>query len=281
VAVDPVTDTIYVTNFGSGTVTVIDGATNTVARTITLNVLGATGVAVNPRTDTVYVSSESGGPGNAGTVSVINGATGAVTRTVDLPSSANSLAVDPVTDTVYVADGSGVSVIRGSASTATTITAGNGPYGVGVDPSTNTVYVTNANSDNVSVIDGATSQVTAAVDVGTLPQGVAVDPVTHAVYVANVASGTVSVITPPATVIASELLAALHQAVQHVGVDRILADTIAAAQRQLAAGHTRLACHSLTWFIIQVRLQVPWIISPGQGAQLIMDAKNIQAVLAC
>ena len=36
VAVDGTTDTIYVTNYGSGTVSVIDGATNTVTATVTV-----------------------------------------------------------------------------------------------------------------------------------------------------------------------------------------------------------------------------------------------------
>ena len=46
----------------------------------------------------------------------------------------------------------------------------------------------------VSVIDGATNTVTAAIGVGTHPEGMAVDPVTDTVYVANGGDGTVSVI---------------------------------------------------------------------------------------
>jgi YVTN family beta-propeller protein len=46
----------------------------------------------------------------------------------------------------------------------------------------------------VSVIDAATSTVTATIGVGTYPDGVAVDPATGTVYVANGGDGTVSVI---------------------------------------------------------------------------------------
>ena len=46
----------------------------------------------------------------------------------------------------------------------------------------------------MSVIDEATSRVTATVRVGAFPYGVAVDPATHTAYVANADSGTVSVI---------------------------------------------------------------------------------------
>ena len=52
-AVNPVTNRVYVTNIGGNTVTVIDGATN--------GVIGGpvgvqpTGVAVNPDTNLIYV----------------------------------------------------------------------------------------------------------------------------------------------------------------------------------------------------------------------------------
>jgi YVTN family beta-propeller protein len=58
VAVNPVTDQVYVANVGSNTVAVIDGATNTVTNTVSV---GTTpdAVAVNPVTDKVYVANDS------------------------------------------------------------------------------------------------------------------------------------------------------------------------------------------------------------------------------
>ena len=54
-AVDETTDTIYVANDESNTVSVIDGTTNTVTATITV---GSTpfGVAVDETTDTIYAT---------------------------------------------------------------------------------------------------------------------------------------------------------------------------------------------------------------------------------
>ena len=49
---------------------------------------------------------------------------------------------------------------------------------------TNKIYVANYDSDNVTVIDGATNATT-TVAVGTNPYAVAVNPVTNKVYVAN------------------------------------------------------------------------------------------------
>ena len=67
VGVDPSPDILYVANAGAGTVSLIDGATDTVTGTVTAG-SGPIGVGVNASTDTVYVANDS-----AGTVSVIDG----------------------------------------------------------------------------------------------------------------------------------------------------------------------------------------------------------------
>ena len=62
VAVNPSTNTVYVTNFNDNTVSVIDGSNNTVRATVSVGGY-PWGVAVNPSTNTVYVA-------NAGSNSV-------------------------------------------------------------------------------------------------------------------------------------------------------------------------------------------------------------------
>jgi hypothetical protein len=78
---------------------------------------------------------------------------------------------------------------------------------------------------------------------------------------------------------AAAQLADLHQAVHGLGLGNILADFVATAQRELSAGHPRLACVTLTQFILEVQLQTPRFIPRSTAAQLISDAKRIQAVL--
>ena len=63
-----------------------------------------------------------------------------------------------------------------------------------MDPAAGTVYVTNSSDGTVSVINEATSAVTATIPVGSEPDGVAVDPAAGTVYVTNYGDGTVSVI---------------------------------------------------------------------------------------
>jgi len=60
----------------------------------------------------------------------------------------------------------------------TTVAAGAQPYAVAVNPVTNKIYVANTNSNNVTVIGGASNAVT-TVAAGTKPYAVAVNPVTN------------------------------------------------------------------------------------------------------
>src|SRR5260221_1088222 len=77
VAVNPRTDTIYVANANSGTVSVISGRTNTVVGTIRVGRVPG-GVAANPRTNTIYVTNDR----RDSTGQVISGQTNAAAATL-------------------------------------------------------------------------------------------------------------------------------------------------------------------------------------------------------
>src|SRR5439155_5408324 len=78
VAVNSVTNTIYVTNFAYDQVWVIDGATNAVTGTIALEEGAAPrGIAVNPNTNKIYVANTFYDNGQ-GYTSILDGATNMV-----------------------------------------------------------------------------------------------------------------------------------------------------------------------------------------------------------
>ena len=208
VCVNPSTNHVYVVNAGNDNVSVIDGATNKVIATVPTG-FTPNDVCVNPNTNRVYVVNW-----DNDNVSVIDGATNQVIATVPVGKNPRGVAVNPNTNRVYVAnaDNNNVSVIDGATNQViATIKVGDIPFdgvgfglftaafkvgklGVCVNPSTNRVYVTNADSNNVSVIDGATNKVIATVPVGSSPLGVCVNPNTNRVYVTNDNIGKVSVI---------------------------------------------------------------------------------------
>ena len=174
--VNEATSSVYVTNLGSTTVSVIDAkncnATKTSGcrrRLATINV-GQTpgGIALDPGTDTIYVTGES-----SDDVSVIDGKT------------------------------CNARVRSGCRQTPLRVLAGPGARGIAIDPKTHTVYVANTEADTVSVIDGATcnaavrggcGQRAPVAPVGISPRRVAVDERTNTIYVTNAESNTVTML---------------------------------------------------------------------------------------
>lgn len=177
-AVDPTTNTIYVTNGSTDSVTVINGVTNTVVTTVPVG-HGPQEIAVNPSNHRVYVSNAMDN-----TVSVIDGTTNTVTATVPVGLSPSGVAVNASTNTAYVANGVGtVSVIDGTNTVTATVAAGMGAAAVAHNPMTNTIYVANQSADTVTVIDGTTNGVTTTISLPGSPAAIAVNPTTNSVYV--------------------------------------------------------------------------------------------------
>ena len=174
IALNPATDTIYVGNGDTGTLSLIDGQRC-----------------------------------NASTARGCRQRTQAVTAGVDPVG----IAIDPATGTLYVANASGtVAVVDGRRCNAAdtsrcrvapaTVRVGPNPQFVAVDEKTHTVYVANSGADTVSVIDARACnaqrrtgcRVVAEVKAGALPFTLAVNDRTGTLYVADLGAGTVSVL---------------------------------------------------------------------------------------
>src|ERR1022692_270134 len=185
IAVNPMTNRIYVANETDNYVTVINGATN---GTTTIAAGFGDGLAVNPVTNKIYVPNEyfeniTGAPSY---MTVIDGAmNGANTIAVGFGPGPDGIAVNPVTNQIYVSNfDNKVTVIDGATNETTTVETGTSPGPIAVNSVTNKIYVANYNSNNVTVIDGATNATT-TVPAGNGPWAIAVNTVTNQIYVAN------------------------------------------------------------------------------------------------
>ncbi|HWY59046.1 MAG TPA: YncE family protein [Terriglobales bacterium] len=175
-AVDQKTNRVYVSNQGDDTVSVIDGATNTVIGTVKVG-HDPNGVAVNPRTNTIYVANLT-----SGSLSIIDGAD-LTTSTLKMGSYPAKVAVNPTTNRVYVTleDRNGyLKVINGKErKVIASIPLPSYPLSVSVDTESNRIYVADflCGCGQISVIDGATNAVTDTIDVtgASLVEGVALD----------------------------------------------------------------------------------------------------------
>ena len=95
VAVNPVTNLIYVANSVSNNVSVIDGSTNTLLTTVTADAQPAA-ILVDPVNNLVYVANRNGGD-----ITVIDSTFNTSTITFTSPLAPDELAFNPVLNIVY------------------------------------------------------------------------------------------------------------------------------------------------------------------------------------
>jgi len=198
VAYDSSNGYVYVTNYYSDDVSVIDGSTNKVIASSTVGAYPE-GLAYDPSNGYIYVA-------NFGTenVSVIDGATNTVITTIFIGYGPSGMASQPIGVTydpfngyVYVADSgtNDVSVINSTTNKIiASIGVGSSPYEIAYDTSNRYLYVTNAMSDTVSVINSGNNNVIETINVGSGPTDAAYDSSNGYVYVTNYFTNNVSVI---------------------------------------------------------------------------------------
>ncbi|MCX5695375.1 MAG: hypothetical protein NTW18_01750 [Candidatus Omnitrophica bacterium] len=226
---DPSTNSVWVTNMGSGSVSKLrasdginlgtygvgggpygiafDSSTNSiwVANSYSSSVsklrasdgaslgtynTGAWGIAFDPSTNSVWV----GQTFNPGGLSKLRASDGAILGTYTAAQPWN-VAFDSSTNSIWVASYSGPTVTKllaSDISALSTYTIGFSPYGVAFDSSTNFVWVANGNSNTVIKLQSTDGAILGTYGVGGGPYGIAFDPSTNSVWVANMGDSTVS-----------------------------------------------------------------------------------------
>ncbi|MGE0825452.1 MAG: beta-propeller fold lactonase family protein [Candidatus Binatia bacterium] len=182
---------VYVTNVGSNSISVIDGRTNEVRATVKVG-RAPRGVAVSPNGDVVYVANF-----DDDSVSVISAETDSVVKTILVGKGPVGLAVSRDGERVYVVNGLAgtVSVIATKDGVVEdTIEVKGEPQAIALTPDGGQGYVTNFADDSVSVLDLRANTVSTRIFVGKGPNGVAVSPDGERVYVVNFSGDSVSVI---------------------------------------------------------------------------------------
>ena len=254
VAVDPTTDTIYVPNDASDTVSVIDGATcngavhsgcGQHAATITVGA-APNWIALDPANHSAYTADQ-GNNAVGSAVSVINTATcngtdhngcDQKTPTVVVGAQPWALVADQALHTVFVINNwdDTISAIDTTTCSATdssgcsrrppTSQVGQGPQAITLDPGTGTLYVANFVDNTVSVVGASGCDASGSrgcrdvppnAIVGTSPTALAVDLANNTVYVADQDSDTVSLVNAATCNIAKLAGCGAPVATVHVG----------------------------------------------------------------
>jgi YVTN family beta-propeller protein len=229
IAVNEVTNRVYVANAGGETVSVIDGESNAVRANVKVGPRPYA-LAANSATNKIYVSIAFGD-----TITVIDGSTDSTSAAK--VGNADAIAVDAKLNKIYLLgyEDTNLTMVDSAANVVgkvasgihlwgmavnesahmlyatrsgnaelvaldelsgkiTIVPVGAIPCAVAVNPATNMVYVVNHGDDTVTVVDGAKNTAVATLHVGKQPQGIAVDPLKNLVYIANKHGDTVSVI---------------------------------------------------------------------------------------
>jgi uncharacterized repeat protein (TIGR01451 family) len=179
VAVNPVTNKVYVANADDDTVSVIDLASHH-DKTIAVGDYPRW-IAINVESNTIYVSNLVGA-----NTTIIDGATDTVIATT--PSvGAGPTAIDPWFDRAYVAshgDAGQVNVIEGEEYQVTAATGSHQPVALAFNPPSRWLYVAHQAGDVVAV-DMTTPQANPPlddIDVPDTPVAVAINPATNRIY---------------------------------------------------------------------------------------------------
>jgi YVTN family beta-propeller protein len=228
-AIDPGLDRIYVVNSASDTVSVIDGAMQSVVATIPAGKMPYA-IAVDPGLHRVLVmntyssfvtsideATNRAEPlplGSKDAVAVdgrlhrayllgyedpaltVLDETSRTTRRAPAVMHLWGLAVDEERSILYATEAQNRSllVLREKTGAETTISVGAMPCAAAVDPHSGLVYVLNYADDSVTVVQSSPGKTLATIPVGSRPEAIAIDPNRDRIYVANTHSNSVSII---------------------------------------------------------------------------------------
>ena len=234
------TNYIFVTNFESDNLTIINGINNHLVKHLPLGD-GPRGMDINPITKKLYVANF-----HDQTLSIIDIETLKIDSTIQLPGSPFEVSVNKITNTIFVTNGdSTVSIINGDTNTIDTnvelegrpygvdvnetldltyvsrepnhvdaifgkkvvssISVGSKPIDVIVNNDLNFLYTANFNSNNISIVNSLNNEVIDIVDVGMHPRDLAFNENNTKLYVANYGSSSISVLDIPKNVIRSTI----------------------------------------------------------------------------
>lgn len=192
IAVNPSAGRIYVADWSSNVLTVIDAQSLSVIATVTLPGDNNNGIAIDLQTGMVYVLVDGG-------VAEVNGSTNRVVGELPLNFGPGSLAYDPVTHVIYGSPESlgNSSLVGADIQTgliAANISLGYWADSVAFDPQTNTIVAAGCNQEGlvcnsvVSVVNATSETLVATVHLGSwgYPR-VTVNPEAAVAYVSGAA----------------------------------------------------------------------------------------------
>jgi YVTN family beta-propeller protein len=184
---------MFLSDYNSYNVSVIDDATDQVAASVAVGSY-PNGISYDAAEGEVFVADTAT---TSTEVSVISDTNDSVVSTVNAGVRPIGVVYDTGRGEEFIANSysDNVSVLNTTRNVmVASIGGGSWPNGLAYDPALGYVYVVNSYSDNVSVINDSTNRVITSVNVGLNPYNAVYDSARAEVFVINHAAGTISVI---------------------------------------------------------------------------------------
>jgi YVTN family beta-propeller protein len=179
-AVNPVTNRIYVPNTGGGAISIIDGTTNAVTQVTGLPAFAAPFYAVvDPATNQVFAADFV-----KGLIYVIDGASGAVVKSVAAPGTTGILAINPAAANVYTPGPNSLDIFDEISGSTASIPLTTAITSLAVNTTTNQIIVSNsASPSTITVINGGANRIAGTFTSPFGVTGLGVNPLNNKIYV--------------------------------------------------------------------------------------------------
>lgn len=220
---DPANHLVYVADYGSDSVSVINSATGGVVATIPTG-QHAWQLAYDPANRRLYVANDF-----TNRLTVIDTRTNAVVGAL-YAGCAYTVGVvyDHLNGFLYIeCDADSVIAIANPATGVVfkhiPVSGGTGNNGIAIDPHTGDLYVANFAGDTVTVISGSTNRAVGVLNVGPNPDGTLYDPISGLVYVSLFHSNQVVLLNPNTGRVVSVVVGGDPEGFAYLGPDHLVA----------------------------------------------------------
>lgn len=191
--IDPILNNLYVPNYESGTVSVIDLENMIIKKTIYLNdQSNPTKIVVDSNRHLVFVSDKI-----SGIITIIDGINGKIINSIDIGDSLWDLDINDKNGKLYVSDlikNEIIIVDTENLKIIKSIPVSQSPWSVVINQKTNLVYVASGTSETIHVIDGNTDNLINEINPGVKPWGLSINEKSNVLYVTSWDSNSITVI---------------------------------------------------------------------------------------
>jgi YVTN family beta-propeller protein len=190
IAVNELTNRIYVVNSASDSISMIDGSDNVVIDTISIGSIPF-GVTINPSRNLIYAINW-----YSDSISVIDGESNRIIGNIEAGSVPFGIDINTVTGRIYVLDTYSNSILVFDDQNNVLlrkIKLEPGLIGIAVNSATNKIYVTNSITNTVTILNGDIGETEKLLSIQS-PERIAVNSATNKIYVTSSETNTATVI---------------------------------------------------------------------------------------